>query len=421
MCLAMAANRDGQTSLQAIVPPRTRAALSALLVAVLIVIAIGTQGLWQALETRPAQEADRNCAPGERCAATAAPAAVQAQIARLPGREPVDPALAIPSIMSPDAARSLNAATPFADHHPAAARPFRFAAAQLDRGRAETCLAAAMLYEAGLDADGQKAVAQVVLNRVRHPAFPKTVCGVVFEGSERATGCQFTFTCDGSLTRHYATDAWDRARTLARAMMDGKVDPRVGLATHYHTDWVYPYWSPSLDKIAAVGTHLFFRWRGYWGTPPAFTGRAAGQEPLIARLHPATEDITAAPDLAGSEAGQNAGRADAPMPAGLSPGVLRGNMLKLVHPDGGAFGLLLRPGATATDLSAAARDLCGADRTCRVMAWQSVGDIPNGFPIPPAATQKLAFLYLRDRQWDIERVALDCRLFGQGPEAKCLN
>lgn len=397
------------------------AALSALLVAVLIVIAIGTRGLWQAIETSPGAKAGAACPPGERCAATAAPAAVHAQIARLPGREPVDPALAMPSIMSPDAARSLNAATPFADRRPAAARPFRFAAAPLDRSRAEACLAAAMLYEAGLDADGQKAVAQVVLNRVRHPAFPKTVCGVVFEGSERTTGCQFTFTCDGSLTRSYATDAWDRARALAREMMDGTIDRRVGLATHYHTDWVYPYWSPSLDKIAAVGTHLFFRWRGYWGTPPAFTGRATGQEPLIARLHPATNDDAAAAEPSFGEAGPSSGRSDAPLPAGLSPGALRGNALKLVHPDGGAFGLLLRPGATATDLRAAAQDLCGADRTCRVMAWQSVGDIPNGFPVPPAATQKLAFLYLRDRQWDIERVTLDCRLFGQRPEAKCLN
>lgn len=418
---AMASDRDPQTTLQAIVPPRTRVALAALLVAVLIVIGIGTQGLWQALKSNPARRPAAACASDQPCAAAELPGAVQAQIAHLPGRQPVGLTALTSSILSPDAARSRNAQTPFADRHPVAARPFRLIAEAQDRSRAETCLAAAMLYEAGLDADGQKSVAQVVLNRVRHPAFPKTICGVVFEGSERATGCQFTFTCDGSLARTYTESAWQRARKLAGEMIDGAVDPRVGLATHYHTDWVYPYWSPSLDKIAVVGTHLFFRWRGYWGTPPAFAGRPTGREPLIRRLHPAADDIETAPGQAFMTADVAMTRADAPLPSGLPIAALRGNALKLAHPDGGAFGLLLRRGATSADLSAVAQELCRADPACRVMAWQSVDDIPNGFPIPPAATQKLAFLYLRDRRWGIDRVAVDCRVFGPAVDVKCLD
>src|SRR3546814_7255225 len=67
-------------------------------------------------------------------------------------------------------------------------------------------------------------------------------------------------------------------------MHAGLVDPAVGLATHYHTDWVRPYWSDSLEKIAVVDTHLFFRWPGYWGTPGAFRGAVRGQDPVEALL-----------------------------------------------------------------------------------------------------------------------------------------
>src|SRR3546814_17214212 len=88
----------------------------------------------------------------------------------------------------------------------------------------------------------------IVLNRVRHPAFPKTVCGVVFQGSERSTGCQFTFTCDGALTRRFSDAAWDRARDIAKAALTGHVAKAVGYATHYHTDWVVPYWSRSEER-----------------------------------------------------------------------------------------------------------------------------------------------------------------------------
>ncbi|MGL4312370.1 MAG: cell wall hydrolase, partial [Sphingomonas sp.] len=196
---------------------------------------------------------------------------------------PVEP-VAIENL-APDDARAINAAIPFSSDPVPAARPFRLDAPPVDRARAIDCLAAAELYEAGDEATGERAVAQVVLNRLRHPAFPKTVCGVVFQGSERSTGCQFTFTCDGALQRHaWSAIAWSRARLIAEAALTGAVDGKVGYATHYHTDWVVPYWSASLDKIAAVGPHLFFRWAGWWGTPGAFARRAGGSEPAIAAL-----------------------------------------------------------------------------------------------------------------------------------------
>ena len=140
------------------------------------------------------------------------------------------------------------------------------------RARALECLTSAVYYEAGQEgADGQRAVAQVVLNRVRHPAFPASVCGVVYEGSTRATGCQFTFTCDGSLNRGPMLDAWQRARSVAEAALAGYVFKPVGNATHYHANYVVPYWAPTLDKNAVVGAHIFYRWAGGWGRPTAFS------------------------------------------------------------------------------------------------------------------------------------------------------
>ena len=188
----------------------------------------------------------------------------QASLAMLPGRGGDAPLLA-QSTLAPDDARARNAAVPFYAGPVLPADPFRFTGSETDRIRAADCLALAALAEAGPSDDGQRAVIQVVLNRVRHPAFAKTVCGVVFEGSQRQTGCQFSFTCDGSLARQYSDQAWDHARLRAAEALGGRVFAKVGNATHYHTDWVYPYWSPSLVKLAQVDTHLFFRWPGYWG------------------------------------------------------------------------------------------------------------------------------------------------------------
>jgi len=124
-------------------------------------------------------------------------------------------------------------------------------------------------------------VAQVVLNRMRHPAYPKSVCGVVYQGSARVTGCQFTFTCDGSLRWAPEPGLWRRAKAVAERALAGYVDKTVGSATHYHAQYVAPYWAPTLVKMTQVGQHIFYRWTGPWGEPPAFTGRYAGGEAYL--------------------------------------------------------------------------------------------------------------------------------------------
>jgi spore germination cell wall hydrolase CwlJ-like protein len=134
---------------------------------------------------------------------------------------------------------------------------------QANRTRALTCLAQAISYEAGNETvAGQEAVAQVILNRLRHPAYPKTICGVVYQGSERKTGCQFTFTCDGSLRRARSAQSIAFATAIAERVLSGGTSLIVGGATHYHANYVSPYWAPSLVKIASIGAHIFYRMPG---------------------------------------------------------------------------------------------------------------------------------------------------------------
>jgi spore germination cell wall hydrolase CwlJ-like protein len=188
--------------------------------------------------------------------------------------------------LNPDQARRWNAANPIATTANPSAKPFKLnAEGMLDEARAADCMTAAIYYEAGFESlEGQRAVAQVVLNRLRHPAFAKTICGVVFQGAEptgakrRGGGCQFTFTCDGALARQPDEAAWARARKVAEAALNGYVMKKVGEATHYHAEYVAPYWSPTLVKVAVVGQHIFYRWTGGAGQPPAFGGRYAGGE-----------------------------------------------------------------------------------------------------------------------------------------------
>lgn len=162
-----------------------------------------------------------------------------------------------------------------------AAQPF-FSAGGIPAQRAQECLAQAIWYEAASEREaGQRAVAQVVLNRVAHPSWPASVCGVVYQGSERRTGCQFTFTCDGSLARRAGGASWSRARRIASQALAGSVYEPIGHATHYHTLWVNPYWASSLDHVGTIGAHRFYRNRGAAGEKRAFTGRYAGAEPSV--------------------------------------------------------------------------------------------------------------------------------------------
>jgi hypothetical protein len=182
--------------------------------------------------------------------------------------------------LAPDQALKINQTIPLASGPNPAAPPFAFKGDTEARDRALQCLASAIYYEAGSqDEDGERAVAQVVLNRVRHPAFPASICDVVYQGSTRPTGCQFTFTCDGSLYRQPDAAGWRRAYKVAQFAIGGYVYRPVGYATHYHADYVVPYWAPTLAKNAIVGAHIFYRWAGGWGRPAAFAKNYSGREP----------------------------------------------------------------------------------------------------------------------------------------------
>jgi len=164
----------------------------------------------------------------------------------------------------------------------------------LDGARALECLTAGIYYEAASESDdGQRAVAQVILNRVRHPAFPNSVCGVVYQGSEKASGCQFSFSCDGAMARAPSRTGWIRAARIAAAALAGSVYAPVGLATHYHTFSVTPSWNKSLVMTDAIGAHFFHRWKGWWGTPAAFSQKYAGSEPVPGPKRPIAAQLAA--------------------------------------------------------------------------------------------------------------------------------
>ena len=165
----------------------------------------------------------------------------------------------------------------------ASASPLVTALGTTSGSRALRCLTQAIYYEARSEPDaGQRAVAQVVLNRVKHKSYPNTVCGVVFQGSTRRTGCQFSFTCDGSMRRTPASTWWARSERVARAALAGAVYRPVGLATHYHTVQIYPYWAPSLVRVGTIGAHHFYRFGNAAGKPGAFRNAYRGNEPATA-------------------------------------------------------------------------------------------------------------------------------------------
>ncbi len=125
------------------------------------------------------------------------------------------------------------------------------------------CLAKAIYFEARSEARiGQLAVADVVLNRVDSRFYPDTICEVVFQGSERVTGCQFSFTCDGSMDGvklNARNRLWVASENLAGSILAGIHIPVSREATHYHADYVDPPWAENLSPTATIGTHKFYR------------------------------------------------------------------------------------------------------------------------------------------------------------------
>ncbi len=125
-----------------------------------------------------------------------------------------------------------------------------------------TCLAEAIYYEARSESRvGRMAVADVILNRVASPVYPDSICDVVYQGSERRTGCQFSFTCDGSMKARRNQRQWREAELLAGAVLAGVKAPVSRNATHYHASYVSPPWADNLSPTAVIGAHKFYRFQ----------------------------------------------------------------------------------------------------------------------------------------------------------------
>ena len=315
---------------------------------------------------------------------------------------PVEPVQTLK--IDPERARKINASVPLAGSSNPAAEPFRFTGSFENASRAEACLAAAAFYEAGNDPLGQAAVIQVILNRVRHPAFPRTICGVVLQGSERATGCQFSFTCDGSMARRQPTPGqMAAARTFARLALNGAVFAAVGHATHYHADYVVPRWSSTMDKILVFRSHLFYRWRGPAGDAGNFRGRYAGEEtPGMLSQFVVPSSLKQEDAAAVSYEGESA--ASTVTTTSLVSGeVIRSDEWR------GIYYIFLNPTDYPGKYAVKALSTCAGRKSCIVYGWSSVSQVP--IAVTEARPPNILFVYARSPgtadvvEWDCKRIA----------------
>jgi len=175
-----------------------------------------------------------------------------------------------------------NVSTPIRDYvQTQSLTPVTFAhhkAAQFIKSE-QICLAQAVYYEARSERrSGQIAVAEVVQNRVKSKHYPNSICGVVYQGSGRKSGCQFSFTCDGSMDNMPKGKHWDNALKVAAFMQTHDFVPLTKGATHYHTTAIKPAWSTDLRFDRQIGTHKFYRFR--------FTERPVVTAPSLAIAPP---------------------------------------------------------------------------------------------------------------------------------------
>ncbi|MEO7786830.1 MAG: cell wall hydrolase [Sphingomicrobium sp.] len=287
-----------------------------------------------------------------------APLAKPAMVAVTP--PPPPPENAIRNV-APEQAVAINQEIPLSAAAGPAAAPFTLGRASANtRDTAITCLAQAVYYEAGQESDaGRRGVAQVVLNRVRHPAFPASVCGVVYQGSTRPTGCQFTFTCDGSLLRRPDPAGWERARKVAAAALAGEVAGSVGYATHYHANYVLPTWASTLAKSDVIGAHLFYRWKGGWGQSGSFTQGYSGHEASAEGLRNAALSAHAAYLAAGTPTAAGGGSP--------SLALARAEGLPVAKQANGRVSLRFTPQARAAVEAAIAKPHAADDAALRAM------------------------------------------------------
>jgi spore germination cell wall hydrolase CwlJ-like protein len=128
----------------------------------------------------------------------------------------------------------------------------------------QRCLATGIYFEArGESTKGQAAVAQVILNRVKNPSYPNTVCGVVYQNDNWRNRCQFSFACDGIKDRITEPYYWRKAQQVALAVSSGEIYlPEIGASTHYYASYVHPSWARTMQKMKKIGTHIFYRTYG---------------------------------------------------------------------------------------------------------------------------------------------------------------
>jgi spore germination cell wall hydrolase CwlJ-like protein len=128
------------------------------------------------------------------------------------------------------------------------------------------CMATAIYFEArGETYRGQVAVGQVVMNRLAHKIYPKTICNVVFQNQHMRNACQFSFACDGIPETVTEPKAWAQAEEIAKGVINGSLYlTEVGKATHYHATYVYPDWAPRLKKTTKIGHHIFYQFKRGW-------------------------------------------------------------------------------------------------------------------------------------------------------------
>lgn len=289
---------------------------------------------------------------------------------------------------------------------PGRASPFFYKGSGNDRERALDCLAAASWYEAGNDAEGQRSVIQVVLNRVRHPSFPNSVCGVVFQGSERATGCQFTFTCDGSMQRRApSTREWNLARNLAQEALDGAVDGAVGQATHYHANYVAPWWSSALQQVSQIGAHIFYRW-------PGGRGRLAGKPSWGAEPDALA---SARPDQPHSPRGGDERAALAPAAATPSP------TIGTLQPENSRAHLItVDPRSASGRWAIEALDACTGQVSCTVIAYGDTAGRDRNANLEANRMDRPLFLFVRDAASGMEVPLWDCDRIVRSQASQCL-
>ena len=295
---------------------------------------------------------------------------------------------------------------------PVAANPFSYSGTDDDRGKAAECLAYAAWYEAGNDPVGQRAVMQTVINRVNHSAYPNSVCGVVFEGSHLSTGCQFTFTCDGSIAaRRPSAPALASARGRAEEALRGKVDQSSGTATHYHADYVYPYWASGLDRVAIVGPHIFYKFRGRSGSlrSSARLDGEAGFTRLAAkipqrRIRPDdTSGLAASTSHPGMEAGAEVASVEVVRP--ITPG---------------AFYIGLGNTSAAGRWAVSALATCQGRSSCQVFGYENDGAAIQNRRAPLSDRQRPLFLFVRDQTSGMDVALWDCQRVSRKDPSQCL-